>query len=69
MAAAPTSRLRTIAIIGAVAAVGIGLTVRRQSNALRANELAQQQRRAASSATTTGSPNLYVSVDRSGGGI
>ncbi|CAK7214647.1 hypothetical protein SCUCBS95973_002218 [Sporothrix curviconia] len=65
MAAAPTSRLRAVAIVAAVAAVGIGLTVHRQSNALRANELAQRK----TGSLATASPNLYVSVDRSGGGI
>jgi len=43
-----------------VAAVGIGLGIRYQSNAIKNNELAQKN---------SGSPNLYVSVDRSGGGI
>ncbi|CAK7198525.1 hypothetical protein SEUCBS139899_001188 [Sporothrix eucalyptigena] len=70
MAIAPTSRLRTVAIITAVAAAGIGLTVRHQANALRANELAQQRARSSSTTPATpGSNNLYVSVDRSGGGI
>lgn len=61
-----------MAVIAAVAAVGIGYTVRRNSNRLRENELAQQRARSGASATpatTTGPPNLYVSVDRSGGGI
>ncbi|KAL1901870.1 hypothetical protein Sste5346_001574 [Sporothrix stenoceras] len=71
MAAVPNNRLRTVAVIATVAAVGIGYTVRRNSNRLRENELAQQRARSGTAAptTTTGSPNLYVSVDRSGGGI
>ncbi|CAK7243849.1 MAG: hypothetical protein STHCBS139747_005378 [Sporothrix thermara] len=67
MAALLRGRLRTVAIVTVIAAAGVGLTVRRQSNALRANELSQHK--PGSPAMTISSPNLYVSVDRSGGGI
>lgn len=66
-----THRLRTAALVTAVAAAGIGLTIRNQANALRANEQAQLQQRSRLSASPSSghTPNLYVSVDRSGGGI
>ncbi|OAA62579.1 hypothetical protein SPI_04119 [Niveomyces insectorum RCEF 264] len=77
MPPASTSRLRTAALITAVGAVGAGLAVRYQARALRNNELAQERSRAAGAdaAHTAAAnerqtpPNLYVSVDRSGGGI
>ncbi len=43
-----------------MAAVGIGLGIRYQANALKNNELAQKN---------SDAHNLYVSVDRSGGGV
>ncbi|ERS95942.1 hypothetical protein HMPREF1624_07477 [Sporothrix schenckii ATCC 58251] len=71
MAVAPRNRFRTAAAIAVAAALGIGYTVRRNSNRLRENELVQQRARigTATPVTATNPPNLYVSVDRSGGGI
>ncbi|KUI68253.1 hypothetical protein VM1G_04435 [Cytospora mali] len=44
----------------ALTAAGVGLGIRYRATTLERNEMAQR---------SSGSPNYYVSVDRSGGGI
>lgn len=70
MAMVAAGRFRAFAAVAAAGAVGVGLTVRHQAARLRANDIAQRATSSAEAATTRpGPPNLYVSVDRSGGGI
>jgi len=47
-------------VLFSVAAAGAAFAIRYRADTLRRNELAQKN---------SGSPNFYVSVDRSGGGI